>query len=313
MAYKHDYDKILTRLINILGRLNDGEALSVKELAQEFNVSTKTIQRDFNERLSAFPIYQDKRKWKMQDGFKVEKTKSIEEQLVLDIMEKITEGIGGKFATTSHKLLSKIKNEDFNPIYTKLNIEDISDRFDDIQVIERAIKNKTELVCSYENEREGIFRANIQPLKIVNYEGFWYLVAFRDGYVQKYYIKTLSNIEETTEAFTVTENIGELLENSISIWFKADIEPFEVKIYADKIATKYFKRRALPTQTVETLSQDGAMEFIVTITDEMEIIPIVKYWLPHLRVLEPLWISEIIDEDLKNYLKNKEYCSESRM
>ncbi len=304
MAYKHDYDKILTRLMNILARLNDGEALSVKELAQEFNVSTKTIQRDFNERLGAFPIYQDKRKWKMQDGFRVEKTKSIEEQLVLDIMEKITEGIGGKFATTSHKLLSKIKNEDFNPIYTKLNIEDISDRFDDIQVIERAIKNRTELVCSYENEREGIFRANIQPIKIVNYEGFWYLVAFRDGYVQKYYIKTLSNIEETTETFTVDENIEELLENSINIWFKADIEPFEVKIYADKIATKYFKRRSLPTQTIETLSQDGTMKFVVTITDEMEIIPIIKYWLPHLRVIEPLWISKVIDEDLVKYINN---------
>ena len=55
MGYKHDYDKILTRLTIILAKLNDGESLSVKELAQEFNVSTKTIQRDFNERLSAFP------------------------------------------------------------------------------------------------------------------------------------------------------------------------------------------------------------------------------------------------------------------
>jgi len=304
MAYKHNYDKILTRLTNILSKLNDGEALSVKELAEEFNVSSKTIQRDFNERLNAFPIYQDKRKWKMQDDFKVEKTKSLEEQLVLDIIEKMTESIGGKFATTSHKLLSKIKNEDFNPIYTKLNIEDISDRFDDIQVIEQAIKNKIELECSYENEREGTFRANIQPLKIVNYEGFWYLVAFRDGYVQKYYIKTLSNIKTTSQIFTVDENIEDLLENSINIWFKADIEPFKVKICADKVATKYFKRRALPTQTIETLSQDGTMEFILSITDEMEIIPIIKYWIPHLRVLEPEWICDMIDGDLEEYLNN---------
>ncbi|MEA2018870.1 MAG: WYL domain-containing protein, partial [Campylobacterota bacterium] len=106
----------------------------------------------------------------------------------------------------------------------------------------------------------------------------------------------------TSKTFTVDENIQELLENSINIWFKADIEPFEVKIYADKVAAKYFKRRTLPTQTIETLSRDGTMEFIVTITDEMEIIPIVKYWLPHLRVLEPVWISEMIDEDLEVYI-----------
>ena len=302
MAYKHDYDKILTRLMVILSRLNDGEALSVKELAEEFNVSTRTLQRDFNQRLSAFPVYQDKQKWKMQEGFRVEKTKSIEEQLVLDIIEKMTDSIGGKFVTTSHKLLSKIRNEDSNPIYTKLNMEDIGDRFDDIQIIEKAIKGKLELTCSYINDREGSFRAIVQPLNIANYDGFWYLVALRDRTVQKFYIKTLSNIQLTAKTFTVDEDIEELLKNSINIWFKSNIEPFEVKIYADKVATKYFKRRALPTQKIETLCQDGTMEFIVKITDEMEIIPIVKYWLPRLRILEPLWIQELIDDDLEVYL-----------
>jgi predicted DNA-binding transcriptional regulator YafY len=287
-------------------KLNAGEALSVKALAEEFNVSTKTLQRDFNERLSGFPIYQDKRKWKMQDGFKIEKTKLLEEQLVLDIIEKMAENIGGKFATTSNKLLARMKNVNFNPIYTKLNIENISDRFEDIVLIEKAIENKTELICSYKNEREGVFRTNIQPLKIVNYDGFWYVVAMKDDRVEKYYLKTLSYIENTSVTFSVEENIEKLLENSINIWFKSDIEPFEVKLHADEVATKYFKRRELPTQVVESLSEDGTMEFVVTITDEMEIMPLIKYWLPHLRVLEPLWIAEMIDEDLEKYLQKKE-------
>lgn len=306
MRYKHDYDKILTRLTVILGRLNDGESLSVKELAEEFNVSTKTLQRDFNERLNAFHIYQDKRRWKMQEGFSIEKAKSLEEQLVLEIIEKITESIGGKFATTSHKLLSKIKNNGTNSIYAKLHIEDISDKFDYIEIIEDAISKKLELECNYTNEREGSFRALVQPLKIVNYEGFWYLVALRNGYVEKYYIKTISYIKMTNQTFKTTNKIEELLKNSLNIWFKSDVEPFDVRVYADDIAAKYFKRRALPTQNIETLSNDGSMEFTVSITDEMEIIPLVKYWLPHLRVLEPLWISEIIDNDLKIYLTQGE-------
>lgn len=305
MAYKHDYDKILTRLTIILSRLNSGEALSEKELAVEFNVSTKTLQRDFNERLTSFPFYKENKKWKMRSGFKIEKTKSLEEQLILDILEKMTESIGGNFAVKSHKLLSKIKNEDFNPIYTKLNIEDITDRLDDIMLIEQAIKEKKEMECSYENDREGKFHARIQPLKIVNYEGFWYLVALRDNYLEKYYIKTLSNIKQTDTVFSTDEKIDNLLNNSISIWFKADIEPYIVKLYADSTATKYFKRRPLPTQRIESVHQDGTIEFTVTITDEMEIIPIVKYWIPHLKILEPLWVSEMIDEDLQSYLSNR--------
>ncbi|MDD3646829.1 MAG: WYL domain-containing protein [Candidatus Gracilibacteria bacterium] len=305
MAYKHDYDKILTRLTHILSKLNDGEALSVKELALEFNTSERTIQRDFNERLTSFPIYQEKKKWKMQDGFRVEKTKSLEDELVLDIIEKITEGIGGAFASKSHKLLSKIKNQDYNPIYAKLNIEDITDKFIEIQIIEDAIKRKKEIRCFYNDEVHNVYKTTVQPLKIVNFEGFWYLIALRDATLKKYYLKNISNVVATEISFIAGAEVEDLLENSVSVWFQKDVEPFEVKIYANEIATKYFKRRPLPTQTIETLSQNGTMEFIVKITHEMEILPIVKYWLPHMRVIEPQWIQDIINNDLKNYLKNE--------
>lgn len=303
MAYKHDYDKILTRLSYILSRLNDGEALSVKDLAKEFNTSERTVQRDFNERLISFPILQEGKKWKMQEGFRVEKTKSLEDEIVLDIIEKITEGIGGKFASKSHKLLSKIKNQDFNPIYAKLNIEDISDKFGEIQVIEGAIKAKKEIECFYDDERHDIFKVKLQPLKIVNFEGFWYLVVLQEDVLKKYYLKNISNVKATETAFFTDTKLENLLENSVSVWFQKDVEPFEVKIYANKIAAKYFQRRPLPTQSIESLHQDGTMEFVIKITHEMEILPIIKYWLPHIRVIEPEWIQEMIDEDLKGYLE----------
>ena len=304
MAYKHDYDKILTRLTVILSKLNDGEALSVKELAKEFNTSDRTIQRDFNERLASFPIYQENKKWKMQDGFRVEKTKSLEDEIVLDIIEKITESIGGKFATKSHKLLSKIKNEDFNPIYTKLNIEDISDRFADIQILETAIREKKELQCSYNDEVHDIYTTTIKPLKIVNFEGFWYLVALRDEILKKYYLKNISNPRITELLFTTDDKLDTLLNESISVWFQKDVEPFEIKLFLDKSAAKFFKRRPLPTQTIESLNTDGTMEITLKITHEMEILPIIKYWIPHIYIIEPVWIKEIVEIDLDEYPSN---------
>lgn len=303
MAYKHDYDRALTRLRIIITKLNDGELLSVKDLAEEFSVSERTISRDFNEKLQPlYPIEQTGRKWKMQDGFKIEKIKDIDDRIVLDIIEKITEGIGGTFATKSHKLLSKIKNEEYNPIYTKLNIEDITDKLSEIQVLEAAIKEKLEVECNYKDESRGTYKTTIKPLKIVNYEGYWYLVALESKLLKKYYLKNISSSKSTTNIFITDSKLDDLLENSVSIWFQKDVEPYEVKIYADKVATKYFKRRPLPTQSVESLSLDSTMEFVVRITHEMEILPIIKYWLPHLRVIEPQWIQDIIDEDLKGYL-----------
>jgi len=45
------------------------------------------------------------------------------------------------------------------------------------------------------------------------------------------------------------------------------------------------------------------MEFSVKITHEMEILPIIKYWIPHLFVIEPEWVREIIENDLETYSK----------
>ena len=302
MAYKHDYDKILTRLTSILSRLNDGEALSVKQLAEEFNTSERTIQRDFNERLISFPIYQDNKKWKMQDGFKLQKTQSVEDEIILDIIEKITESIGGAFATKSHRLLSKIKNEDFNPMYAKLNIEDISDRLEDIQILETAIKEKKEIQCTYNDERHEPYKTTVQPLKIVNYEGFWYLIVLRKDVLKKFYLRNISLPNLTDKNFETDSELNTLLDESISIWFDRGTEPFEVRIYANEVAAKFFKRRPLPTQKIESHYNDGGMEFLIRITHEMEIMPIIKYWLPHLKVLEPEWIQEHINADLVDYL-----------
>jgi len=304
MAYKHDYDKTLIRLTMMLSRMNDGEALSVKEMAEEFNVSTRTIQRDLNERLTSFPIYKDGRKWRMAKGFKLEKTTSIENIIVLDIINKMTEGIGTKFHSKAKVLLSKLKNEDYNPIYTKLNIEDITDNLKEIQLLESAIKDRCLIDCIYDFE-EYKHNIIIKPLKIVNFEGFWYLIALdsRNNELKKYYLKSISNIKLKDEIFEVSSKLDTVLDESISIWFDENEEPFEVTINMSKIAVKYFKRRPISkNQTVESVYKDGSMDVVVKLTHEMEIIPLIKYWVPHLRVIEPIWVQEIIDDDLKEYL-----------
>ena len=301
MAYKHDYDKILTRLTIILSKLNDGKALSVAELAEEFNVSARTIQRDFNERLVSFPIYQEGRRWRMQAGYRIEKSQSLEDEIVLGIIEKITEGIGGDFAMRSHALLSKIKNEDFNPIYAKLNIEDISDKLSDIQILEHAIKSRTEVRCTYDDDKHSPYETTIQPLKIANFEGFWYLLAMREGVLKKYYLKNISHTTMLESHFHVDASIDRRLDDALSVWFQEDVEPFDVVLHADKVAAKYFRRRPLPTQRTESLSEDGAMEFSVRITHEMEILPIIKYWIPHLHIISPDWIRERIEEEVADY------------
>ncbi len=295
----------MTRLTIILSRLNDGEALSVTELAKEFNVSDRTIQRDFNERLISFPVYQDKKKWKMQDGFRLEKSASVEEAVVLDIMEKLMEGAGRQFSTKANKLLSKIKNESLNPIYAKLDMEDIGDKLKEVQELEIAITSKKQIKCDY--DFEGYRKAlDLKPFKIANYEGFWYLIALdsRNDILKKYYLKNIKNIQLSDETFKSTAKLDKLLDNSISIWFEQNIEPYKVVLNVASEVAKYFKRKPISkSQITEAVYDDGSMDISVEITNDMEIIPLVKYWIPNIRVLEPARIAKQIEEDLLMYGK----------
>lgn len=312
MAYKHNYDKALFRLVEIIKKLYNGEKLSVKELAEEFNVSTRTIQRDFNKRLDpeTFPIEKENKLWKMKKGFKLEKTTSIEDQVVLDIMEKLVDGVGNRFSSKAKSLLSKIKNDDLNPIYAKLNMEDIGDKLEVVQQLEVSIKSKLAVNCKYKSKKGKTFPIKINPLKIASYEGFWYLIAqdINDkNRLKKYYLKDISNIKMTDIHFEINTKLEELLSNSISIWFQEQNEPFEVKINVSEIASKYVRRKPIaPTQVIESIYEDGSLDIVVKVTHEMEILPLVKYWLPYMKVIEPKWIDEIIVNELENYLKKFE-------
>lgn len=67
---KDNYDKALIRIITIVQRLYEGQTLKKSELALEFNVSEKTIQRDINSRLSTQPIKLVKGEgWKFDSSF----------------------------------------------------------------------------------------------------------------------------------------------------------------------------------------------------------------------------------------------------
>lgn len=60
-------DKLSTRLVYILQYLNNGERFSLEELAQEFNVSIRTIQRDLHECLAFIPIKKENGKYFLED------------------------------------------------------------------------------------------------------------------------------------------------------------------------------------------------------------------------------------------------------
>ncbi|GMN88617.1 helix-turn-helix transcriptional regulator [Francisella sciaenopsi] len=119
MKSKSDYNKTLDRLLIILNYLNNNpNGYTSSELASELNVSIRTIQRDLSERLSAFPIYKEARKRRFVKGYDLNNNMSTKDILILSIIDKFAESIGGDFNKTTKRILSNVANTNISSIYT---------------------------------------------------------------------------------------------------------------------------------------------------------------------------------------------------
>lgn len=96
--------------------------------------------------------------------------------------------------------------------------------------------------------------------------------------------------------------LEERLKKANSIWFDLDKELFDVHLLIDKEIMTYFERKPLKGQSVVGKDLDGSCEVIIPITHEMEIIPLIFWYLPHIKVLEPEWIADIIKDKTQCYL-----------
>jgi len=301
LAYKHDYDTKLFRRTQIIAKLYNGAKLTHKELAEEFNVSTKTIQRDFIALVTMYPIYKDGHSWKLEDGYEFEEQLSIQDDLTLKLLLQASKSFDKSFQTSSSKLLSRISENISSPIYTKIELEDISHKLNEIHLIESAINNSTQITFNYLKD-DDYFTMTIDPYKIVNFDSFWYLVGKRKGNLRRYYLQNVFDVEVEDTTFRKSKKIEELINNAINIWFDEN-NSFEVKLLIDKSISKYFQRKPI-SNTQRYIGHDEDDNMIVTLqaTHENEIFPIIKYWLPNIKILEPKEMNEKIKKDIQEFI-----------
>ncbi len=300
MNKSHDYDKILTRLTTILQRLYNGETLYVGELAEEFNVSSKTIQRDFNERLIRFPVEKSGRGWRMQKGHRLEKVSDIDHLLTLQILESLADGVGSRFAQRSKALLGKLKNDTPSALQSHLPIEDITSHSDLFRTLEKAIVGHRKILFDFHGKGR-----TVHPYRIVNFDGYWYLLGYEEesGMGKKYYIKEMKRCSPLEERFEPDETIRSRTAGALNAWFDPNKEPFEMRLLAKPAIVKYLQRRPLgPTQRMVAKHADGSCEVVLQATTEREALELLKPWLPDMAVLSPCFLADAYKNLLENAL-----------
>lgn len=290
------------RINRIYERLSkSATGVTIKELSEELDVSTKTIQRDLYEVLSEFGAIKEGRYWKINPKIANDNLAG-NERIILGILDDMAKSTGRIFYSKAHSLLSQLSQQLEHPIFTSLKSEQLEqNHLHSFETLELAIKNKQHITFVYQN-----FEFEVKPLKLAFFEGFWYLLALdvkKEDTFKKFHLKTIEDIKLIEEYFEVSNIVEERLRYANSIWFNLD-EPFSVRLFIDKEIRKYFERKPLPSQMIMGEDADGSIEIEIKITHEMEIKPIIYWYMPHIKVLEPQWLEDIIKKDVEKFLQD---------
>lgn len=295
------------RHADILERLDNGEELSIGELAREWNVDPKTIQRDFDKLKHMYPDRVERAEDKKRYRKPVKRQIQNDGEMVLEMLESMVKDIGVDFYKKAHPLLERIQRQIKSPFYTRLDIEDIGSKFDIVMQLEQAIEQKREITITYTSYGKKVAKeySEVQPIKVIVYEGFWYLLAQHGKYTKKFYLKSIHSCDVTNTIFKHNPKIIDRMENAINVWFSTTEKPYEVRLWVDKEVVTYFERKPVTRNQKLYKQSDGSAELVLKVTSDEEVYPILKYWMPMIRVIEPAEIQEKFNTILLNYLEKK--------
>jgi predicted DNA-binding transcriptional regulator YafY len=291
-----EYTKTLSILLDLINRFYAGENLSTTDIENIYGVSKRSAQRYINYLKDAgFNIKSKNRIYYLENIIDKEK------EMIFEAIESIAKNAGiEKELLPLLKQLKLISEE--NVFYSKLDIEKIEPFT--FRKIEEAIKNKKILKIKYLMDGE-IYDFEIKPLKISNFDGYWYVNALnhKDEY-RTYHIKSIKHLEITDESFEVEKDILKNLDKAVNIWYDPTAKSFIVELFADEYATKYLERIPISKTQHISKNEDGTSTVYIEITHKNEIIRKLLMWIPNLRVISPMWLKNEIDKRIKSYLDN---------
>ena len=120
--------------------------------------------------------------------------------------------------------------------------------------------------------------------------------------IKTFSITKIQTVTLSADAFSPDPTVHEKLTAEDSIWFNEEKQ--EVVISVSSEVAGYFKRRKLiANQVIEKELQDGSIIISAQTGHPNQILPIVRYWIPHLRIINPSNLQQLLEKDLETYLK----------
>ena len=179
------------------------------------------------------------------------------------------------------------------------SFEDASEFKELFKVFGKAIQEQRQIGFVYKGEPRLV-----QPYRLIHHHGSWYLAAVRKDQLRTYRISHIQLMHATHEypQFTPDQNIVKLVEDDDSIWFGQDKQ--EIILSIDSLVSFYFKQRSiLPEQQIVKELNDGGLLVSSKINHDMQLLPLIRFWIPHVAIISPAHLQNELEVGLKEYLE----------
>ncbi|GLS05357.1 hypothetical protein GCM10007860_25080 [Chitiniphilus shinanonensis] len=295
MSQKGTHDRLAHRLACTLILLNQGSKLTPKGLADKFNVSVKTARRDLD-RLDAIGLQQDEQGRYFLPSYLLGKLTFHEiDRLIM------LSGIKDLFPETGAGLLHDL----FDHMAQNALLSDAQgarvSRCVEIRQAEAAVAERRRLDLRYRNGGAVDLYAGLAPYKVLFERGAWYLVAADGDQLKTFHFDKIRTLVLLDTHFQPDPAMLARIQAGDNLWSREALN--EVLVAVDAEAADYFKRRTvLARQHIVQERADGSLVVSTEVIHPSQILPIVRYWIPHVRILDPQEMQVSLERQLRAYV-----------
>lgn len=254
-----------SRLLSILILLQLRQRLTADELADEFEVSVRTIYRDIDALSAAgVPVYGDRGPgggYQLLDGYRTKLTgldaSEAEAMLMIGLPgEAQAMGLGDAAMRARNKLLAalpKAGSDDANRIAGRFHL-DSSDWYrvarpaPYLSRVARAVLDRRMLTMTYQSWK-ACADWRVEPFGLVLKAGHWYLVARGHGKIRIFNISDIQSLDLLDEGF---ERPGDF---ELATWWQTEQGRFEAELFSE---TATLRLSPLGLKRLAALSPRGA-------------------------------------------------------
>ncbi len=301
-----NHDGIGIRLGQILKLFMNGERMTTHELAHEFGVDIRTIQRDLNERLAYLPLRRDsKKRYYLQEealgklGFKDIREFARLSGITMLYPSLSDEFIGGVLFTNMQ--LDMQDNLDgqkrISPLMVKnQGFESSVMHYENFKLLSTAILRYQCISFTYKKKQRYV-----NPYRLLNNNGVWYLLADDNGILKHFTLTHITQIEIIARAkFKPDPKLEQTILKNESIWLS--METKEATLEISNSAREYFFRKNFVSKPKLIAEKEESFIVTCTFSYDDEILNIVKVFLPYITILSPLPLQTKLYSILKDYL-----------